>query len=47
LIPTGTQSSHAAAIKSGGSAKLFYRQLIDKADARFDAQVERTRGKRR
>src|SRR5260370_1578833 len=29
--------------KSGGSEKRFYRQLIDKADARFDAHVERIR----
>ena len=29
--------------KSGGSEKRFYRQLIDKADARFDAHVARVR----
>jgi hypothetical protein len=28
--------------KSGGSEKRFYRQLIDKADALFDAHLERT-----
>ena len=27
--------------KSGGSGKRFYRQLIDKADARFDAHLSR------
>ncbi len=27
--------------KSGGSEKRFYKQLIKKADARFDAHVER------
>jgi hypothetical protein len=27
--------------KSGGSEKRFYRQLIDKADARFDAHLSR------
>jgi hypothetical protein len=32
--------------KSGGSERRFYRQLIDKADARFDAHLERT-GKKR
>ena len=29
--------------KSGGSEKRFYRRLIDKADVRFDAHIERTR----
>jgi hypothetical protein len=29
--------------KSGVSERRFYRQLIDKADARFDAHVERPR----
>jgi hypothetical protein len=29
--------------KPGGSEKRFYRQLIDKADARFDAHVARVR----
>src|SRR5437660_11137522 len=32
--------------KSGGSEKRFYGQLIDKADARFDAHVERIRRKK-
>jgi len=32
--------------KSGGSEKRFYRQLIDKADARFDAHVERIKKKK-
>src|ERR1700681_3450184 len=32
--------------KSGGSEKRFYRRLIDKADARFDAHLERTRKKK-
>ena len=32
--------------KSGGSEKRFYRQLIDKADARFDAHVEGARKKK-
>ena len=27
--------------KSGGSEKRFYRQLIDKADARFDGHLAR------
>lgn len=27
--------------KSGGSEKRFYRQLIEKADARFDAHLAR------
>src|SRR6266496_4127905 len=27
--------------KSGGSEKRFYRQLIDKADARFDAHLSK------
>jgi hypothetical protein len=31
----------AAGDKSGGSEKRFYRQLIDKADARFDARLSR------
>jgi len=30
-----------AADKSGGSEKRFYRQLIDKADARFDAHLSK------
>ena len=29
--------------KSGGSEKRFYRQLIDKADARFDGHLARIR----
>jgi hypothetical protein len=29
--------------KSGGSEKRFYRQLIEKADARFDAHLMRVR----
>lgn len=29
--------------KSGGSQKLFYKQLIAKADCRFDAHLERLR----
>lgn len=29
--------------KSGGSEKRFYRQLIAKADARYDAHMKRTR----
>jgi len=29
----------AAGDKSGGGEKRFYRQLIDKADARFDAHL--------
>jgi len=29
--------------KSGGSEKRFYRQLIDKADVRFAAHIERMR----
>jgi hypothetical protein len=29
----------AAGDKSGGSEKRFYRQLIEKADERFDAHV--------
>ncbi len=29
--------------KSGGSEKRFYRQLIDKADARFDAHLSRVK----
>jgi hypothetical protein len=33
--------------KSGGGEKRFYRQLIDKADARFDAHVERMSRKRK
>jgi len=36
--------------KSGGSEKRFYRTLIDKADARFDAHlatIKRQRGKER
>ena len=33
--------------KSGGSEKRFYRQLIDKADARFDAHLESKHKKRK
>jgi hypothetical protein len=33
--------------KSGGSEKRFYRQLIRKADERFDAHVNRVKKKRR
>lgn len=33
--------------KSGGSEKLFYRNLIAKADARFDAHLARSRKKER
>jgi hypothetical protein len=33
--------------KSGGSEKRFYRQLIEKADARFDGHVERMSRKRK
>lgn len=29
--------------KSGGSEKRFYRQLIDKADDRFDAHVAKVK----
>jgi hypothetical protein len=29
--------------KSGGSEKRFYRQLIEKADSRFDARLNRVR----
>jgi len=29
--------------KSGGSEKRFYRQLIEKADARFDMHLARVR----
>jgi hypothetical protein len=31
--------------KSGGSQDRFYRQFIDKADARFDAHLAATRKK--
>ena len=31
--------------KSGGSQKRFYRELIRKADARFDAHLHRLRGR--
>jgi hypothetical protein len=31
--------------KSGVSQKRFYRSLIDRADARFDAHLERLKGK--
>ena len=33
--------------KSGGSEKRFYRQLIKKADARFDEHVKRIEKERR
>jgi hypothetical protein len=33
--------------KSGGSEKRFYRQLIKKADARFDEHVKRIEMERR
>jgi len=33
--------------KSGGSEKRFYRELIRKADKRFDAHLERLRKERR
>lgn len=36
-----------AADKSGGSQKRFYRELIRKADERFDAHLERIRKGRR
>ncbi|PYX85259.1 MAG: addiction module toxin RelE [Acidobacteria bacterium] len=32
--------------KSGGSEKRFYRQLIEKADARFDAHLARIKRRR-
>ena len=32
--------------KSGGSEKRFYRELIRKADARFDAHLRRIKGRR-
>jgi hypothetical protein len=31
--------------KSGGSERRFYRRLIEKADARFDAHLRLKRGK--
>jgi hypothetical protein len=33
--------------KSGGSQKRFYRELIRKADQRFDAHLERTKKERK
>jgi len=33
--------------KSGGSEKRFYRQLIKKADGRFDEHVQRVENERR
>lgn len=33
--------------KSGGSERRFYRQLIEKADARFDAHLARLKAERR
>jgi hypothetical protein len=33
--------------KSGGSQKRFYRELIRKADDRFDAQLERVKKERK
>jgi len=36
-----------AADKSGGSQKRFYRELIRKADERFDAHLERVKKERR
>ena len=33
--------------KSGGSQKRFYRELIHKADARFDAHLERIKRERK
>jgi hypothetical protein len=33
--------------KSGGSQKRFYRELIRKADQRFDAHLERARKERK
>ena len=32
--------------KSGGSEKRFYRQLIEKADSRFDAHLARIKRRR-
>ncbi len=32
--------------KSGGSEKRFYRQLIDKADARFDGHEAKVKGQK-
>jgi hypothetical protein len=37
----------AAGDKSGGSEKRFYKQLITKADGRFDAHLNRMHGKER
>ena len=39
--PKRTAILLAAGDKSGGSAKRFYRELIRKADVRFDAHVAR------
>jgi hypothetical protein len=33
--------------KSGGSQKRFYRELIRKADARFDAHLQRLKRERK
>jgi hypothetical protein len=33
--------------KSGGSQKRFYRELIRKADQRFDAHLERVKKERK
>ena len=45
-ILIGTRIILCGGDKSGGSEKRFYRQLIDKADARFDAHVERIKKKK-
>jgi hypothetical protein len=49
-IRTGPPSFFGGSDKSGGSEKLFYRQIIAKADDRFDAhlaQVEAEKKKKK
>ena len=45
--PKRTAILLVAGDKSGGSEKRFYRQLIRKADDRFDAHVDRLKKERR
>jgi hypothetical protein len=45
--PTRRAILLVAGDKSGGSQKRFYRELIRKADQRFDAHLERTKKEKR
>ena len=46
-IPSGKAVLLVAGDKSGGSEKRFYRNLIEKADERFDAHLNRVKQKKK